>query len=176
MTWSSDAESGEPPRLLLGAIVLAASLTLGLTLFFGVVLLPAVAVLAAAVSELVLFGALLLASSLIRIAAGLFAARMYRRRRGTDTRIEALPSVLTGVVIAWAVYFLLVATSASATGTDPVWVGYCWSCPAGWSKGRSVPHSLRQVSRSNSTHGCAALPRSTGDTDDCRSSSPQTGR
>lgn len=118
MTWSSDAESGEPPRLLLGAIVLAASLTLGLTLFFGVVLLPAVAVLAAAVSELVLFGALLLASSLIRIAAGLFAARMYRRRRGTDTRIEALPSVLTGVVIAWAVYFLLVATSASATGTD----------------------------------------------------------
>lgn len=118
MTWDGEHRQDRRPSVEPGVVALSTGLALGLTLFLALVMLPAVAVVAAALSELVLFGVLLLLSSLVRIAAGLFGARMYRRRHGTDARTDALPSVLVAMAVAWGGYALLVGGSSALTAND----------------------------------------------------------
>lgn len=106
------------PRLVPAVVATTAGLALLVTLLCALVLGPAVVAVGAGLSELVLFGVLLLMTSLLRMTAGLFAARAHRRRHGTDTRTELLLSVLTGAAVAWAVYAGLVVTASGLTGTD----------------------------------------------------------
>lgn len=103
----------EPAVVLVGA-----ALALGLTLLFGMVLLQAVNGLGSNLSEQVLFGVLLLTTSMLRLAAGLFTGRMYRRRYGMDTRGETMGSVVVAMAAGWAGYALIVAMAAAITGAD----------------------------------------------------------
>lgn len=106
-------------RLHGSTLVVAASVSLVLTVLMAVLILPATAEVLAALPPLVLFGVLLVLSTLARFMAGVFAARRMRASQGLETRAQAIPSVLAGVALAWAVYCLVVVVTAWGVG-DPV--------------------------------------------------------
>jgi hypothetical protein len=112
--------TGRPWVLSRTAVVSGAVALVG-TLFVGVVLAPWLADVLASLSELEAFGATLLFGSSVRLLAGLYGARAYRRRLGTQWRTEPLASVLLGVALAWLGYAVLVAATGAAVGGGMSW-------------------------------------------------------
>jgi hypothetical protein len=104
------------PRVSASSAVLAGVIALGGTFFLGVVLLPGIADILAALSEPVAFGAVLLLTTAVRVVAGVIGARRIRRQYGTERRGDAMPSVLVGVGCAWLAYEVLAVFSALGTG------------------------------------------------------------
>ena len=98
-----------------------ATIAVGLTLLLGLILLPSVGGVLAEVSQGVTLGVLVLLTTGSRVAAGVFGARLLRRRYGTGGRGDAVPSVVLGAAVAFLAYLGLVLLSASAVGYEDSW-------------------------------------------------------
>jgi hypothetical protein len=108
---------GEPhlPRRPTVTVVLVALLG---TLFMALVVAPWLAEPLASLSDLEALGASILLGSSVRVLAGIYGARAYRRAFGTRWRHEPVLSVCVGMIISWVVFTVLVLlASALSVGT-----------------------------------------------------------
>lgn len=104
------------------AAVTSGVIALGGTLFVGTILAPWLSDALAALSDLEAFGASILFASSVRLLAGVYGGRSYRRRRGSVARHEPLVSVTYGVAAAWLVYLLVVLLAVATTGAGWPWL------------------------------------------------------
>lgn len=118
--WIESRVTGEP-RLLARPTVVTGLISLLGTLSVVLVVAPWLGEALAALSDLEAFGASLLFGTSVRLLAGVYGARAYRRRRGTQWRHEPVLSVLVGTVGAWAAYAALVLLSAALTDGGWSW-------------------------------------------------------
>jgi hypothetical protein len=119
--WRDSTISGEP-RLLTRPTVVTGAISLLGTLFVALVVAPWMADALASLSDLESFGASLLFGSSVRLLAGVYGARAYRRREGTQWRHEPVLCVLVGVAAAWAAYAGLVLLASLSTDDG----GWSW--------------------------------------------------
>jgi hypothetical protein len=113
--WNDVSLAGDP-RLLARPTWVTALVSLGGTLFVALLVAPWLADALASLSDLEAFGASVLFGSSVRLLAGVYGARAYRRREGTQWRHEPLLCVVTGVTAAWLAYAAIVLLAGLLAG------------------------------------------------------------
>jgi hypothetical protein len=96
------------PRLIRRPTVTVMLVALLGTLFMALVVAPWLAEPLASLSDLEALGASILLGSSLRVVAGVYGARAYRRTFGTRWRHEPVLCVAVGVLASWSVFTGLV--------------------------------------------------------------------